>query len=74
MAKKKKKLIQEQGVCPECGDVGNLDYGDSEPDGDGYFYEFTCNKCGCYGKEWYDLIYSETIIEGHTDGETMEPV
>lgn len=63
MAKKKEKLIQEQGACPRCGSH-NMDYGDTDLDGESMGYDFTCKDCGTYGKEWYDMTYSETIIEG----------
>ena len=58
---KKIKFIQEQGKCPKCGS-DDVDYGDSNIDGETISYELTCNKCGCQAEEYYNLNYSETII------------
>lgn len=59
----KKKLIQEQGVCPVCGDDSGLKYGDTKLEVASLGYEFTC-KCGAYGIEWYNLTYAETLVKG----------
>lgn len=50
------------GVCPACGSK-NLVYGDSGPRDDSYFYSWECEDCGARGKEWYDLVFSENIVE-----------
>ena len=49
-----------QGKCPKCGSE-NLEWGNTEIDGEGLGYEFECNDCGCQGTEWYSLTYVETI-------------
>lgn len=51
-----------RGKCPKCGS-SNLEYGNTELEGESLGYEFECNECGCDGIEWYELIYSETIIK-----------
>ena len=56
---KKSKKCKESGICPECGS-NDLYFGASEPEGESIFYEFTCNKCGIEGREYYNLTYSET--------------
>jgi len=51
------------GKCPNC-DSDDLDYGSLELEsinGEAVYYEFTCNKCGKSGKEWYNLEYTESI-------------
>lgn len=50
-----------QGDCPKCGS-DNLEYGNTELDGETLGYEFECRECGCQGIEWYDLEYSETTV------------
>lgn len=51
-----------QGECKNCGSL-DLDYGESEVQDESYYYRFTCNSCGKSGKEWYDLVYSETVMD-----------
>jgi hypothetical protein len=58
-----KPKFQEEGLCPKCGKE-ELEYGNSEPEDNSLFYEFTCLNCGCVGREYYTLEYSETIIDG----------
>ena len=50
------------GICGKCGSE-DIDYGGSEIVDDSLSYLFHCNKCGADGTEWYDLTYSETIME-----------
>ena len=51
-----------RGQCPKCGSI-NLEYGNTELEGESLGYEFECRDCGTEGTEWYDLEYSETIIK-----------
>jgi predicted nucleic-acid-binding Zn-ribbon protein len=51
-----------RGKCPKCGSE-NLEWGNTEIDGEGLGYEFECNDCGCQGTEWYNLTYVETIVK-----------
>ncbi len=57
------KKITGSGICPKCKKT-NLTYGDSETIDENLSYDFTCDDCGAYGKEWYDVTYSETMILG----------
>ena len=54
-----------QGECPRCGsdelEYGEFSYGHI---GDTCYYTFVCQKCGCIGKEWYKMVYSESEITG----------
>ena len=45
-----------QGECPNCGSV-NLDYVAIVPQDEWIYYPFTCNDCGCEGKECYSLTF-----------------
>lgn len=54
--------INESGVCPKCKSE-NLEYGNSEIDGDCIFYEFECRDCGCCATECYDLVFVETVSD-----------
>ena len=47
------------GDCPKCG-KNNLNYGLSEGLDDTRVYPFTCEDCGCEGRECYSEIYTET--------------
>lgn len=60
MAKRGK--YQDKGQCPKCGSR-NVDYAGSNICDDGIGYEFTCKDCGVVAVEWYDLVYSETLID-----------
>lgn len=60
MKKKTMKLkYQAQGHCPKCNST-NLNYMESNLEGDSIGYDFDCNDCQYEGVEWYDLKYSET--------------
>jgi hypothetical protein len=52
-----------QGRCPKC-QSDNLEYGNSEIEGESLGYEFECRDCGCEGIEWYNLTYSDSTIKG----------
>lgn len=52
--------IAEQGKCPYCGSE-DIEYGDTNIDGDVLGYEFHCNNCGKDSTEWYDLTFVETV-------------
>ena len=55
MAKRFK--INEEGVCPVCGDEDNLEYDSSEID-EGIKYPWECSACGATGDECYDMTFS----------------
>lgn len=50
-----------RGCCPKCGS-DNLTYEDTQLEADMLGYEFTCDECGAEGTEWYELVYTESII------------
>ena len=50
---------ENKGHCPVCGSR-NLEYGNTELDGEYLYYEFTCNDCGTESIERYSLEYSTT--------------
>ena len=54
------------GRCSVCGS-DMVEYGSSEHDGDSIGYEISCSSCGAQGMEWYDVVYSETIMHPKED-------
>lgn len=52
--------IKEQGTCAKCKSI-DINYGDTEIDGNGLAYEIICNACNAISLEWYTLTYDETI-------------
>ena len=50
---------EDKWRCPACGSR-NLEYGNTELDGESLGYEFTCKDCGNEAIEWYSLEYSTT--------------
>ena len=50
------------GICSCCGS-DSVEYGQTELDSNSLGYHITCNDCLAKGIEWYDVIYSETIME-----------
>jgi hypothetical protein len=57
------KIIRA-GLCA-CGSE-EITYGEMNIDGENLSYDFTCDKCGATGKEWYDVSYSETKMDDDT--------
>ena len=51
-----------QGECPKCHSH-NIEYGNTELDGEYLGYEFECNECGCQATEWYKLEFEETTSD-----------
>ena len=49
-----------QGNCAKCNGK-NIEYGNTTFDGDSMGYIYKCNDCQSNGKEWYNLVYDETI-------------
>ena len=49
------------GNCSVCNS-DDTEYGSMEVVDDCCSYEIICNHCGATGHEWYDLIYTETIM------------
>ena len=50
------------GSCPACGS-NELEYNGSTLENSSYMYDWICEKCGTYGRECHDLIFSEHIID-----------
>lgn len=58
-------IRHEQGVCPVCNSE-NLEYGSSDFEGDAVGYDWTCEDCGSYGMEWYELTFSNHNVTHNT--------
>jgi len=58
--KPQKYLSNEPGVCPKCNSR-NLNYGDSDIDGETLSYEYECEDCKFSGYESYDLVFTTHI-------------
>lgn len=52
----------DPGICPVCGS-DRLDFDGFVVEGNSCIYKWRCNGCGVSGREWYDLIFSEHIID-----------
>lgn len=57
MAKGKKTIPIEAGICPKCGKT-DLDYASSEIRDECIKYPYTCGDCGFEGIEWYNIVFS----------------
>lgn len=53
----------EKNMCGRCHKCGsdNLEYGDTNLNGESMGYEFECRDCHAEGIEWYNLHYVETL-------------
>jgi transcriptional regulator NrdR family protein len=51
------------GLCPHCNSE-DIEYYDSELDGDGVIYKGSCNSCEGTFVEEFDLHYIRTSYEG----------
>lgn len=56
----------EKGQCPKC-DSENLEYGAIMQYGESIYYPFTCNDCGCEGKEFYSLEFDEIVSDNEEE-------
>jgi len=52
----------DAGICPICGN--DVEYGSGSVDDSDYVYKWSCEDCGTYGREYYDMIFSESIADG----------
>ena len=50
-----------EGICGKCGS-DDLEYGAMIPEGHGCYYETTCNTCGVYMHEWYEMKFDGTDV------------
>lgn len=65
--KEKKYISNKQGECPVCGSY-ELEYMDSELEGDCLFYDYVCQKCGAEGREWYSVVFdTHAVLEKEED-------
>lgn len=51
------KLVNKQGVCPNCGEE-NLEYDSIQLEDDMCYYPYKCNNCGVKGEEWYYMQFN----------------
>lgn len=58
--KEEKEYTNKMGVCPICKEQ-NLKYRPASFNGDGLFFEYHCDNCGCDGSENYVMEFT-----GHT--------
>ena len=56
-----------EGECPNCGDMGSLDYGVAEITEAGVEYPYTCPQCGFKGREMYEMTFDEITFDSHYD-------
>lgn len=56
-----------KGECPNCGS-DDLEYFESDCNGETVSYEYMCRKCKVPGVEWYELKHIETVMDGEEDG------
>jgi len=52
----------DAGICPVCRD--KVDYNGGEVEETSYVYNWKCEECGVYGRDYYDLEFSESIVDG----------
>lgn len=63
-----KEKTQEEGKCPYCGSY-DIEYEESERDGQQYNYNCHCTKCGKDFIEGYKMVF-----EGMFDPESGEKI
>ena len=56
------KLEQKMGICPKCGSE-DIEYDGSCVEGEMYYYEVWCNKCGCEYREYHNLVFCENVVK-----------
>ena len=54
------------GKCPVCGSK-YITYGGWVFVDEAVYYPFVCDECGAESKEWYKLVFVETISDEQTD-------
>ena len=52
----------DAAICPACG--GELDYKDGAVEDAAYVYKWKCGECGSYGRDYYEMTFNESIIDG----------
>lgn len=61
MPSKKKKIPQEAGTCPGCGEP-SLSYARGKLDGDMIGFPWKCSECKRRGTEWHVLKFVKHTI------------
>ena len=54
---KEKEIINNQGICPVCGQMID-NYESIQFEGDMAYFPWHCDKCGTDGEEWYSLEFA----------------
>ena len=52
----------DAATCPSCG--SDVEYGGGQVEDAEYVYKWTCEDCGTYGRDYYDMVFSESIVDG----------
>jgi hypothetical protein len=60
--------VVSAGVCPVCGKEGMLGYGDMKRDCDLAYYPFVCGVCGSQGKEWFTMVFDQSVVSIDSEG------
>ena len=53
----------EAGTCPACGS-DELEYDGFLVEDSDCVYKWKCEDCGAYGRDYYDMVFSESIVDG----------
>ena len=56
----------DAGTCPNCGN-GDLEYRGGKVVENDYIYNWACEECGAFGREYFDMVFSEQIVDGEGD-------
>lgn len=57
MNNEEKEIINNQGICPCCGEMID-NYQEIEFEGEYAYFPWHCDKCGTDGQEWYKLEFA----------------
>jgi len=52
----------DAATCSACG--SEVEYNGGQVDESDYVYKWTCEECGAYGRDYYDMAFSESIVDG----------
>jgi formate dehydrogenase maturation protein FdhE len=64
----KSKYKQESYICPECGEMDNVECADNDNKLDGSLRNYmVCNSCGTTWHEIFRFCSKEVIIKGDTE-------
>ena len=57
------KKKHDTGTCPACGS-DELEYDGFSVEDSDCIYKWKCEECGVSGRDYYDMTFSETIVDG----------